>query len=292
VLFEERLKLALRCINPQCEGNFCFVDFLDGDPSCINAPIVDLVAGRQHGGAGPRPEGGLKGRDLLEAERILLLLHQRQLRIMPAFIPSEENLQADAASRFQLVPDWHLDPHHFQKISSLWGPPQIDLFASLQSAQTMRFMSWRAADSPEAINAPSMRWDFALAYLFPPIPLLKRVVRKLELSKGVFLLVTPYWEAQTWFASLQALQVLDVRRLPFHDDLVIDLSTGEPPPSLEQLFLVVWKICWGLGESTLSRTGPSSLSRQDGSNPQKIAMKGPGGPSKPSCALPPFLSVK
>ena len=55
-------------------------------------------------------EGGLKGRRLLrEAERILILLHSRQLRILPAFIPLEENLQADAASRFQLVLDWHLD---------------------------------------------------------------------------------------------------------------------------------------------------------------------------------------
>jgi hypothetical protein len=53
-----------------------------------------------------RTEGGLKGRDLLEeAEKILLLLHQHQLRILPAFIPSEENIQADAASRFKLVPD-------------------------------------------------------------------------------------------------------------------------------------------------------------------------------------------
>jgi hypothetical protein len=152
-------------------------------------------------------------------------------------------------------------------------------------------MSWRAADSPEAINALSMRWDFVLAYLFSPIPLLKRVVRKLELSRGVFLLVTPYWEAQTWFASLQALPVMDVRRLPFHDDLVINLSTGEPP-SLERLFLVVWKICGGLGESTPSQTGLSGLLRQDGSDPQRIAMKGPGNPSSPSCALPPFLSVK
>jgi hypothetical protein len=134
-----------------------------------------------------RKEGGLRGRRLLEeAERILLLLHQRQLCIMPAFIPTEENLQEDAASRFQLVPDWHLDPRVFRRISSLWGPPQIDLFASLQSTQTMRFMSCRAADSPEAIDALSMRWDFALAYLFPPILLLKRVVRKLELSRGTF----------------------------------------------------------------------------------------------------------
>jgi hypothetical protein len=90
-------------------------------------------------------------------------------------IKTEENLQADAASRFQLVPDWHLDPQIFQRISSLWGPPQIDLFASRQSAQTTRFMSWRAADSPEAIDALTMRWNFDLAFLFPPIPLLKRV---------------------------------------------------------------------------------------------------------------------
>jgi hypothetical protein len=240
-----------------------------------------------------RKEGGLRGTSLLEeSERILLLLHQRQLRIMPTFIPSEENLQVDAASRFQLVPDWHLDPRVFRQISSLWGPPQINLFASLQLTQMTRFMSWRAADSPEAIDMLSMRWDFALAYLFPPSPLLKRVVRKLELSRGTFLLVTPYWEAQTWFAILQAFQVLDIRRLPFRDKLVIDLSTGEPPPSLGRLFLVAWKICGGLGESTPSSTGHSGLSRQDWSDPQRIDTKGPGNPSSLSCALPPFLSVK
>jgi hypothetical protein len=211
---------------------------------------------------------------------------------MPAFIPSEENVQADAASRFQLVPDWHLAPNVFLQISSLWGPPKIDLFASRQSAQTLRFMSWRATDNPEAIDALSMWWDFKLAFLFPPIPLLKRVMRKLELSRGMFLLVTPYWEAQTWFASLQALQVVDVCRLPFTDDLVIDLSTGEPPPFLERLLLVVWKISGGLWESTPSRTGPSGLLRLDGSDPQRTAMKGLSSPLRPSSALPPFLSIK
>jgi hypothetical protein len=240
-----------------------------------------------------RKEGGLKGRHLLrEAERILILLDSRQLRIIPAFILSEENLQADAASRFQLVPDWHLDPQVFLRISSLWGTPQIDLFALRQSAQTVRFMSWRAADSPEAINALSMRWSFDLAFLFPPIPLLKRVVRKLEVSRGIYFLVTPYWEAQTWFASIQSLPIQEVRCLPFHDALVVNLTTGDPPPSLERLFLVVWKICGGLGESTLSQTGPSGLSWQDRSNPQRIGMKGPGNPSSPSCALPPFLSIR
>jgi hypothetical protein len=67
-----------------------------------------------------RKEGGLRGRRLLwESERILLHLPSRRLRVLPAFIPSEENLQADAASRFQLVPDWHLDPSVFRQVVSL-----------------------------------------------------------------------------------------------------------------------------------------------------------------------------
>jgi hypothetical protein len=109
-----------------------------------------------------------------------------------------------------------------------------------------------------------------------------RVIRKLERSRGTFLLVTPYWKAQTWFASLQALHVEDVRHLPFSDDLIIDLTTGEPPPNLERLFLVVWTILGGIGESTPSRTGPSVSSRQDGSDPQKTATKERGNPSRPS----------
>jgi hypothetical protein len=231
-----------------------------------------------------RKEGGLRGRALLEgAKRIVLLTHQRQLRLLPVFIPSEENVQADAASKFQSIPDWHLTPRVFH---------QINIFASRQSAQTRRFFSWNATDAPEAIDALSQRWDFKLAFLFPPIPLLKRVIRKLEWSRGTFLLVTSYWDAQTWLASLQALHVEDVRHLPFSDDLTIDLTTGEPPPNLEWLFLVVWTNLGGIGESTPSRTGPSVSSQQDGSDPQKTATKESGNPSRPSIALPPFFSIR
>jgi hypothetical protein len=127
---------------------------------------------------------------------------------------------------------------------------------------------------------------------FPPIPLLKRVIRKLELSRGTFLLVTPYWDAQTWFASLQALAVEDVCRLLMSADLVIDLTTGEPPPNLDRLFLIVWTISGGIGESTPYQIGPSVSSRQDGSNPQKTAMSVLGSPLRPSSTLPPFRSIR
>jgi hypothetical protein len=133
-----------------------------------------------------RKEGGLRERNLLkEAEKILLLPHQHQLHLLPAFIPSEENIQADAVSRFQFIPDWHLAPRVFHQILCLRGPPLIDLFTSRRSTQTRQFFAWNAADNPEAIDALSQKWN-----LFPPIPLLKRDIRKLESSRGTYLLVS------------------------------------------------------------------------------------------------------
>jgi hypothetical protein len=68
----------------------------------------------------------------------------------------------------------------------------IDLFASDASKQTKRFYSWNAFDNPEGIDALCQRWDFPLAYVFPPVALLKRVVKKLETSRGIFILISPF----------------------------------------------------------------------------------------------------
>jgi hypothetical protein len=208
------------------------------------------------------------------------------------YIPSEENIQADAASRFQSLPDWHLSKEVFSLISSVRGPPEIDLFASCLSAQTKKFFGWDARDSPEAINALSQKWDFSLAYAFPPIALLKRVMSKRETSRGTFLLVTPFWEAQTWFASLLSLNMVDIHHLPLSSHLVVDLMTGQPPPILDRLSLVVWMITGGVEASPLSLTDPLISSRQGGLPPQRNAMKALGGPLRSSFVLPPFLSIK
>jgi hypothetical protein len=187
-----------------------------------------------------KKEGGTCSLSLLEAaSEILIKAHQRGLRFLPIYIPSEENILADAASRFMDIPDWHLCPKVFQIVCNRWGLPEIDLFATRGSCQLKRFFSWSVEDHPEAIDALCQKWDFNLAFLFPPIPLIKKVVKKLESSRGTFILVTPLWPAQTWLASLLALDVVEVRRLPFFPSLVVDLKTGLPPPILPTLHLVV-----------------------------------------------------
>jgi hypothetical protein len=154
----------------------------------------------------------------VEAEKALVMAHQMSVRILPGYIPTGENILEDAASHFQEIPDWHLHPFVFRAIAARWGLPMIDVFASNASKQTQRFYSCDVSDNTEGVDALSQRWDFPLTYAFPPIVLLKRVVKKLEMLKGTFILVSPLWAAQTWLASLLMLKVLEVRRLPFMED--------------------------------------------------------------------------
>ena len=63
-----------------------------------------------------RNEGGSISLPFLLTREVLLLAHPLRLRILPVFIPTEENLHADAASRFQSLPARHLPPAIFDAI--------------------------------------------------------------------------------------------------------------------------------------------------------------------------------
>lgn len=213
-----------------------------------------------------RKEGGTASPLLLDlATEILLLAHRRHIRIFPVFLPSAENLLADAASRFQDLPDWHLHPDLFQRLVRLWGLPEIDLFATQQSTQLDRFFAWGQAQGAEAFDALAQHWEFSLAYAFPPPPILPRTISKIARSPGEFILITPFWRAQKWFPLLLALNIVEIRRFPQSQRLVVDLSTGLPPLNLHHLHLVVWRIIGG-SELSISQIPRSASSLMDGGN--------------------------
>ena len=224
-----------------------------------------------------KKEGGTISLPLLiVAREILLELHRRRIEIVPVFVASEENLHADAASRLQSLPDWHLPRLIFDRIAILWGCPDIDLFATKESSQVQRFFAWGRDEEAEAFDALAQLWNFKLAYAFPPPQIIPRVLQKIEVSSGTFILVTPFWPAQKWFASIQLLRVVEVRRIP-PSPPVIDLQTNEPP--LRHLPLLVWRISGGCMEGT-SPTAPSDSSATVGDPRQRRDMTLPGQNSR------------
>jgi hypothetical protein len=67
-----------------------------------------------------KKEGATCSPQVLEiAEKVLVKALQMSVRILPVFIPTGENILADAASRFQEIPDL-----------ARWGLPTIDFYAS------------------------------------------------------------------------------------------------------------------------------------------------------------------
>ena len=190
---------------------------------------------------------------LLTVAREILLLHRRNIEIVPVYVASEENLHADAASRLHSLPYWCLSRLLFDRIVTLWGSLEIDLFATKSSMKAARFFAWGSDAEAEAFDALAQLWDFNLAYAFPPPQILPRVIQKIRVSSGIFILITPFWPAQKWFAGIPTLKVMEVRKLPTSPP-VVDLVTGDQP--LRQLPLLVWKISGGF----MDETSPTALS--------------------------------
>ena len=229
-------------------------------------------------------EGGTHSPVLLEiASKILQLAAEMGVNIVPVYVPSEENLHADFASRFKTLPDLHLRPAIFQKLCQIWGSPQIDLFATEMSAQLPRFYAWGEAPNAEAFDALSQVWTFKMAYAFPPLPLIPRVLAKIRQSQGIFILLTPFWPTRSWFPSLMQMNILDARRLPLSQNLVIDLQTGAPPPLLDSLRLVAWMISSPPMALTRSMTKHSVSCEQVGEIHQMIDTNELGNVSSSFC---------
>ena len=94
----------------------------------------------------------------------------------------------------------------------------------------------------EAFDALSQQWTFQMASFFPPLPLIPRVLSKLEPSVWSYIVVLPFWPNQTWHPRLQMLPVKDARRLPLLPNLVVDLTVDALPPNMASLHLVAWNV--------------------------------------------------
>ena len=70
--------------------------------------------------------------------------------------------------------------------------PTLDAFACQYLAQLPRYMSWHRDQQAVAQDALLSSWD-PVTYLFPPVPLLPKVVRKIK-DQGIrAILICPQW---------------------------------------------------------------------------------------------------
>lgn len=72
-----------------------------------------------------------------------------------------------------------LNPKIFNKISTLWGPFDIDLFASRLNKRLPKYVAWKHYPNAEFIDAFSVDLNKFYYYAFPPFRVINRVLQKI-----------------------------------------------------------------------------------------------------------------
>ena len=161
-------------------------------------------------------QGGTVSKDLVSLTRKLWMwCLERNIHIQAQHLPGVMNLTADAESRVMRDrSDWKLDQQVFLRINNVYGPLEVDLFASRLTNQCRRFFSWRPDPLAEATDAFCQSWVGMKVYANPPWNLISRVLAKTQTQGADLTLVAPVWKAQPWYAVLLSMLVDWPRLLP------------------------------------------------------------------------------
>ena len=160
--------------------------------------------------AAVKKQGCFKNQDRNDfAREIWDFVRERNIWLSIEHIPGKENVEADEASRyFRDSAEWGITSQVKEAIFSRWGAPDIDLFATSRNHVLDRFASWGPDPEASIIDSFQVDWgSFGSVYIFPPIPLIPKIIQKIVMERARGILIVPNWEAQMWYRHLLKIQV-------------------------------------------------------------------------------------
>ena len=174
-----------------------------------------------------RKRGGTRNYQLCKlAVETGLWLMKNNVIVSYEHISSSDNDIADMLSRFSLdfwefsickeVFDYIID--HFKV--NFGVTPTCDVFASNKTKRMENYVSWKQDPQARGRDAFLLSDWTSLPYLFPPTPLLARVLREVELRKTKAILIAPYWSRKSWFPHLQRMKLAELPLPPAQECLV------------------------------------------------------------------------
>ena len=153
--------------------------------------------------------------------RIYRMILERCLKqgilLQAEYIPTHDNVHADALSRIDPSSDWSLPQHIFDEVQTIFGKRTCDRFASPESAKCRKYNS--IVPHPESLgDAFASSWDGERNWICPPIALASRVVERLLQEGAEAVLALPYWPSAPWFPAL--MEIADSTRILTHEEML------------------------------------------------------------------------
>ena len=118
------------------------------------------------------------------------------------WIPRSENDRADYLSIICDHDDWGISDVIFELVESLWGPHEVDWFASDHNYKLVIFYSrfWNVYST--GIDAFTVDWHGANGLFVPPIFLITRILKYMKQCNAVGTLIVPCWRSASFWPML------------------------------------------------------------------------------------------
>ena len=159
--------------------------------------------------------------------------------LTPHWLSSKDNAEADFLTRNKLSQwEFRLAQGLFQQILETFQvSPTLDAFASMATAQLPRYMTWYPDTEAVARDALLHKWD-PVTYLFPPVPLMLKVLQRVRDQKIRAVLVCPHWPTSMWWPLVLDMMVEPLLPLPYYQQALVTVDGGPVQPYMEPLVAI------------------------------------------------------
>ena len=124
-----------------------------------------------------------------------------------------------------------------------WGAHMGPLSAAGLNHKLPTFVSPVPDPAVWAMDALSVPWAGLLAYAFPLLPILSKVLKKAREEQATLILIAPRWPAQPWFPELLCLSHVPPLKLYLHPRALLQPRSGIAHASPGLLDLHAWLLC-------------------------------------------------
>jgi hypothetical protein len=141
----------------------------------------------------------------------------------------------------------------FNDITTLFGVPNIDLFASRLNAQVNTYCSWKPDPNASFVDAFTVDWSKYLSFIFPPFSLIGRCLQKVMEDRAECIMVVPVWTTQVWYNKVLELLIEHPRILPQQEDLLYLVHSKERHPLRKSIVMMACRLSGDISKTRAFR---------------------------------------
>ena len=171
---------------------------------------------------------------------IFRFIIQNNITISAQYIAGKDNSVADRLSRSKY--EWKLHPALFQFIDRVWGPHQVDRFASMTSTQLPIYNSLYLDPYTSGVDAFAQNWTGKNNFVNAPFALIPRILKLLKQQKVTATIIAPKWPAQPWYKELLDMSISPPIPLPVSNRTIRALNKPEPLKN-PRWQICAWRVC-------------------------------------------------